>query len=474
MENKKKRWFPWQPKKGADQEIQELLKRIAERPDDPRLHQRLAELHLEKGRKDQAIEALIKAAECHSEAGFYLRAIALYRRILRMEEESTDILLRLAELYLVNGLLGDALVQFRKVIQQYRKKGKPQEIVDLLQRVMGMDPDNLEVRAKCSELLRAEGFFSQALEELIRLRKEHQEKGRLQFVGQLDEEIRATYRSLREQLRQQGATKDLALWEQKVQALFGQQEPPPQSAPSVVEEQIHLEEEPLDVFEAVEEEGSPSAAESMADQLQEAQVYAEHGLFEEAEALFQAILDTDPRHSEALRGLESVRKQRKQMILPTDSSSVFQKLNLLEEKHQKGVGREGQQKGSEFSEAQPPRDAKVHYELGLAYRELGLIDECVDELLLASQDPSLAFVCHREIGVCYRQKGDLEQAIVHFRKALQCHGISQRELLEASYQLAQILETRGMRQQALLLYQKIGEQDGTFRDVQERVKSLSQ
>ncbi len=97
--DKKKRWFPWRPKKQEDQEIEALRGRIAERPDDPRLHQRLAELLLEKGRRPEAMEAFVKAAECHAEAGFHLRAIAIYRRVLRMEE-SPEILLKLAELYL--------------------------------------------------------------------------------------------------------------------------------------------------------------------------------------------------------------------------------------------------------------------------------------------------------------------------------------------------------------------------------------
>jgi tetratricopeptide (TPR) repeat protein len=393
-----------------------------------------------------------------------------------MEEESTEILLRLAELYLVNGLLGDALVQFRKVIQQYRKQGKPQEIMGLLRRMMGMDPDNIEVRTKCVELLRFEGFLAQALDEMIQLRAEHQTKGRLNLLPQTDAEIRALFQQLRSQLAQEGRETDVAEWNRKMQGLFTEPTPAAPPQPARVNGEIDLEEEPIEALEVAveEEEEAPSGAESAAQQLREALVYAEHGLFDEAEELFHAILDMEPRHSEALRGLETVRKQRQQMILPTDSSSVFQKLKLLEEKHQQNVATDRKEKTSGLSEAKPAQDAKVHYELGLAYRELGLIDECVDELLLAAQDPSLALVCHREIAACHREKGDMEEASAHLRKALQCPGISQRELLDASYQLAQVLEMRGMREQALLLYQKIGEQDETFRDVKERVKSLSQ
>jgi tetratricopeptide (TPR) repeat protein len=481
LESKKRRWFPWQPKKGGDQETQDIIKKIAEKPDDPRLHQRLAELHLEKGRKDKAVEEFIKAAECHSEAGFYLRAIALYRRILRMEEESSEILLRLAELYLANGLLGDALVQFRKVIHQYRQQGKTQEIFGLLRRMVESDPENLEVRAKYIELLRSEGFLVEAFDELIRLNVGGQERAKGDTLQGIEHQIQSVYEELKDQLSRQGNAKEVANLDQKMQALSIQREPgPPQSKLEEIEEpESKLEEIEIDLGMAVLEDPPPakfesSSQENTLEQLREAQIYAEQGLWDEAEALFLAILEVDPVHSDALVGLQNARGQRQQITEAKDQSGVFQKLNRLEDKSKQVMDSKETAVGPQGSASNSAEDAHTHYELGLAYRELGMLDESIEELCVASKAPSLAFSSYREIAACHSQKGDLQQTIAHLRKAMQCVGVPQEDLLEVSYRLAQILEQSGMREQALLLYRKIGEKDQEYRDIQERVKSLSQ
>ncbi len=476
MENKKKRWFPrWPTKKGEDPEIQELQKRIDERPDDPRPHQKLAELLLERGRKAEAIGEFIKAAECHSQAGFYLRAIALYRRILRMDEESQEIPLRLAELYLANGLLGDALVQFRKVAKQYRQKGRGQEVIGVLRRMVEVDPENLEVRLKYVELLRSEGFSPHAFDELLRIREELQGRGRSEATTEIDRQILSLHQELREEFTRDGRTEELLVLEQKLKALLSEEAPPVVPPGAAPPGEIDLE-----ANQGVAEQGAEQAVEAMSEEedsilsrLGEARLYAEQGLFEEAEEIFQAILGAHPQHEEARRALEEVMEQRKKIRAPADPSSVFQKLNALEARSQLKPGREREKGAVGAAVATKPADAKMHFELALAYRDLGLIEECLEEFRVASADPSLAFASYMEIAACLRGKGELAEAITYLRKALRCPGVSQEGLLDASYQMAQILEQRGMREQALVLYKKIGEKNQTFRDVQERVRNLT-
>lgn len=469
MENKKKRWFPWQLKKGVDREIQELLDRIAEKGDDPRLHQRLAEVYLEKGRKDQAIAEFIRAAECHSQAGFYLRAIALYRRILRMHGGSTETLLRLAELYLINGLLGDALVQFRKVIQQYRRQGKVQEILRVLHRMVEVDSENLEVRTKYIEMLWSEGFHMEAFDALLRLHGEQREQGALQILRDLEQQIETLYEKLSERFRSRGNARDLESLEEKHRTFLQQIGPEAAPAAQPWRGGFEAEEDDLDVLELFEEPQGEHE-ETITQQLQEADIYAEQGLTDEAEALYRAVLDADPENTEAQKGLDSL-QQRRQEIYPPDSSEHFRKIELLRETSEGWAAAEASD-----SKGQPtkvPEDAHVRYELAMAYKDNGLIDECITELKIAAQAPMVSFASHRALGDCYREKGDLERAASHYHKARKAAGASDEELMEVSYKLAQLLERCGKPDQALQLYQQIGRQDQTFRDIRERVKSLS-
>lgn len=479
--DKKKRWFPWPPKKRDDQEIEELRKKIAERPDAPRLHQRLAELLLERGRRSEALDSFVKAAECHAEAGFHVRAIAMYRRVLRMQE-SPQILLKLAELYLANGYMGDALVEYRKVIQYYRSQGKSQEVFSALRRMADVDPSNLEVRLKYVELLRTEGFEDQALDELIRLYLEQREKGQGAFLRELEEQIHAMGKELEEQMEAQGRQQELAVLRRKMLELAlpaVERETLPLTGPTAGPQQVEAEEE-IELLEMAEEKedvlgGLPEdrseeareiALEEVAARLQEAIVYEEQGLLEEAEEIYRELLEADPGCMEAREGLGRI-EQEKARLGGAQSAADPKKLQELEEQ-QPELCEHRQQKEKLF------RDSRAHYELGLAYRELGLMEEAISELRTACTDPALAFACYRELGVCFRGKGDFVEAVACLRKALQCKGVPRGELLEVGYELAQTLEQQGRPKEALVLYRKIQEADQGFRDVQERVRALSQ
>ena len=116
----------------------------------------------------------------------------------------------------------------------------------------------------------------------------------------------------------------------------------------------------------------------------------------------------------------------------------------------------------------------IRLELAVVYREMGLIDECIDELRLAMKDPSLAFASRRELGLCYKQKGDMEQATRHLQEAIRNSGASSiEELHDAMYDLAQIMEEIGSLDQALTLYQEISEKNASYRDIRKKIQSLS-
>lgn len=478
--DKKKRWFPWRPKKQEDQEIEALRGRIAERPDDPRLHQRLAELLLEKGRKPEAMEAFVKAAQCHAEAGFHLRAIAMYRRVLRMEE-SPEILLKLAELYLSNGLLGDALVQYRKVIQLYKAKGKSHEILGALRRMGQLAPESLEVRLKYIELLRKEGFLSQAFDELLRLSQERKQGSGGAMWKHVEEQLQEVARELEDLLLSQGRQRELASLKERMEeltatedstiAVYGTREET-SGQQMQEEEEIEIPEIQEEAEEGFQERpellpgetGTP--LEHISSRLEEAKIYEEQGLWEEAEEIYSELLSLDPQCSEAKEGLVRIEREKARLGHP-QSGADLKKLEEVEAQQRK------------LSEAGPQRaislqDAKAHYDLGLSFKELGLLDEAISEFNTASSHPQMAFVSYKELGVCYKAKGELGEAVKWMRKAIQCKGVGKAQLLEAGYELARTLEQQGRGQEALILYKKIQEQEQGFRDIEERVKILSQ
>jgi tetratricopeptide (TPR) repeat protein len=63
-------------------------------------------------------------------------------------------------------------------------------------------------------------------------------------------------------------------------------------------------------------------------------------------------------------------------------------------------------------------DAETHFELGIAYREMGLLNEAKDSFNLAAQTPAKEIDAHHMLALIYMDEGDSEQALNLFEKIL--------------------------------------------------------
>src|SRR5204862_4446184 len=63
-------------------------------------------------------------------------------------------------------------------------------------------------------------------------------------------------------------------------------------------------------------------------------------------------------------------------------------------------------------------DADTHYDLGLAYKEMGLYDEAVKEFEKVLRSPGREVQCRVMIGLCYRDLGNASEAIHQFKQGL--------------------------------------------------------
>ena len=64
-------------------------------------------------------------------------------------------------------------------------------------------------------------------------------------------------------------------------------------------------------------------------------------------------------------------------------------------------------------------DAQSHYDLGVAYKEMGLIEDAIREFDTAARDPKRSCICHSMIGMIQLERGNLNEAIDAFMRGLQ-------------------------------------------------------
>jgi tetratricopeptide (TPR) repeat protein len=118
-------------------------------------------------------------------------------------------------------------------------------------------------------------------------------------------------------------------------------------------------------------------------------------------------------------------------------------------------------------------DYETRYNLGIAYKEMGLIDEAISEFQLAAKDESRLLECASMLGICFVGKGLPKLAVKWFEKGLAAPGRSEEEYQALRYDLACALEQAGDLERALSIFTDLYGQDAKFRDVAEKVRQLS-
>lgn len=118
-------------------------------------------------------------------------------------------------------------------------------------------------------------------------------------------------------------------------------------------------------------------------------------------------------------------------------------------------------------------DADTHFNLGIAYKEMGLLPEGIREFQIASKDPDFFVECCSMIGVCYADQGMWDQAATWYQRALEAPGLDNRSVLALKYELANCLEGSGDHGGAAEFFDEIMTIDPGFRDVTSRVDGLA-
>jgi pilus assembly protein FimV len=117
-------------------------------------------------------------------------------------------------------------------------------------------------------------------------------------------------------------------------------------------------------------------------------------------------------------------------------------------------------------------DYDTRYNLGIAYKEMGLIDEAIAEFQLAAKDESRLLECSSMLGICFLEKGMAKLAVKWFEKGLTAPDRSEEEYQGLRYDLASALEAAGETDKALHVFTDLFGQDANFRDVATKVREL--
>jgi tetratricopeptide (TPR) repeat protein len=117
-------------------------------------------------------------------------------------------------------------------------------------------------------------------------------------------------------------------------------------------------------------------------------------------------------------------------------------------------------------------DFRTHYDLGIAYKEMGLMDEAVSQFEQAVRSPELGREAYTMLALCHRERDELDAAARCYRQAISNSGSDSETLNSLRYELAELLLNTGDRAGALDEFRHLLEADPSYRDVQDRIASL--
>jgi tetratricopeptide (TPR) repeat protein len=118
-------------------------------------------------------------------------------------------------------------------------------------------------------------------------------------------------------------------------------------------------------------------------------------------------------------------------------------------------------------------DFQSHYDLGVAFKEMGLLDEAIAEFQKALRAPEGKLRTSEALGVCFHDKGAFGVAESILRRALDLPATGDQERLGILYWLGRSLEEQGKAADARDLYGRVFAVDIRFMDVGARVKALA-
>jgi tetratricopeptide (TPR) repeat protein len=133
---------------------------------------------------------------------------------------------------------------------------------------------------------------------------------------------------------------------------------------------------------------------------------------------------------------------------------------------------------SELGETKEEEDLETHYNLGIAYREMGLLEEAISEFqkVASSADKGPAFryamQCSTLLGLAFMEKGQPAIAAIWYERALKTPGLDQESILALRYDLGVAQELAGDAKAAYHSFSQVYAMNIDYRDVSERIALL--
>jgi tetratricopeptide (TPR) repeat protein len=149
----------------VDAAIAEYVKVVEAQPRDWNSANSLGDLYVRAKKIERGVEQYTRIADHLAEEGFYAKALALYKKILKLKPDHEYSLLQSGDLAAKLGTLADAKQFFTQVADKRKARGDKKGAAEVAIKLGTLDPEDLDSRMRAAQLAAEMGDTATALRE---------------------------------------------------------------------------------------------------------------------------------------------------------------------------------------------------------------------------------------------------------------------------------------------------------------------
>jgi tetratricopeptide (TPR) repeat protein len=418
---------------------------------------RLVSLYRQLGEQDHIANELISLGDVLILKDMQKEALNCYKEALEITPDNESLSAKVAELDKeVSKELEEEFISIKteKSVDEaiveadiFLRYGLYDNVKNLLEVYKDREPENIELHLRLKSLYVDTGDKEQAITECLILNELYKKAG------------------------------DISKGEQVIKEAY-EISPEDQRLISVTAPPLHEKEEEVTITPS---EGP--AIEDYSEEIAEADFYSRQGLTDEARAILERLQTLFPENKEIGQKLDSLgqvieTEQKTEHIEEKQEEIILTESEILEaeEIHEPALDSDVMDIFNEFKKGLEKEldeeDYETHYNLGIAYKEMGLTDDAIREFQTSRNNPKRFVPSSSMLGICYMEKGLYPLAIDVLRNAIEKMEDRGESYWSMKYDLAEAYEKKGNLKEALDLYTAVYGWNSKFRSVSDKLTNL--
>jgi len=418
---------------------------------------RLVSLYRQLGEQDHIANELISLGDVLILKDMQKEALNCYKEALEITPDNESLSAKVAELDKeVSKELEEEYISIKteKSVDEaiveadiFLRYGLYDNVKNLLEVYKDREPENIELHLRLKSLYVDTGDKEQAITECLILNELYKKAG------------------------------DISKGEQVIKEAY-EISPEDQRLISMAVPPLHEKEEEVPITPP---EGP--AIEDYSEEIAEADFYSRQGLTDEARAILERLQTLFPENKEIGQKLDSLgqvieTEQKIEHIEEKQEEIILTESEILEaeEIHEPALDSDVMDIFNEFKKGLEKEldedDYETHYNLGIAYKEMGLTDDAIREFQTSRNNPKRFVPSSSMLGICYMEKGLYPLAIDVLRNAIEKMEDRGESYWSMKYDLAEAYEKKGNLKEALDLYTAVYGWNSKFRSVSDKLTNL--